>query len=148
MGIAGRNLNQPDISYLELEDACIYRKFTAYARAEYRAWSDVALLPLVAASLQQNYQELLLGADAKWYLSEASGQTTAFSAGLHYRWRDALMVQLTAEHNAFLLSLTYDANLSKLTPASKSIGSFELALVYRLVRQRRVSHRALPCPII
>lgn len=148
VGVAGRNLNQPDISYLELEDAYIYRKLTGYGRAEYRAWSDVSLMPLVAVSLQENYRELLVGADAKWYVAEGGGQSTAFSAGLHYRWRDALMVELSAELGAFLLGLSYDANLSKLTPASKSIGSFELALVYRLVRQRRVSHRALPCPII
>ena len=148
VGVAGRNLNQPDISYLEQEDACIYRKLMGYTRAEYRAWSDVALLPLLAVALQENYREAVVGCDAKWYLSEAGGQLTAFSGGLHYRWRDAVMVALTAEHNAFLLSLIYDANLSKLTPASKSVGSFELCLVYRLVRQRRMKHRALPCPII
>ena len=148
LGLSGRNLNEPDITYLELDDAKIARKFSGYARAEYRAWPSVALMPLVAGMVQNNYRELMVGGDVKWYITESAGTVFNMSGGLHYRWRDAALVEFTIEYNAFLFALTYDANLSKLTPASKSVGSFELGMVYRLVHNRRVRHKAMPCPII
>ena len=57
-------------------------------------------------------------------------------------------MQFSLEYNSFIFALLYDANLSKLTPASKSIGSFEMNIVYRLVRNHRVNRKAMPCPII
>ena len=148
LGLSARNINKPDISYLELRDAFIERKMSLYARLEYRAWSNVSLLPLVACMVQNNYREILFGGDVKYYLSEASHQTLIASAGIHYRWRDAALVELALEYNAFIFALTYDANLSKLTPASKSIGSFELGIVYRMIKNKKVNRKAMPCPII
>ena len=148
VGIAGRNLNEPDISYLTLDDAVIHRKFSFYSRAEYRAGSTFSILPVAALTLQNKYTEASIGCDAKFYLSESAGHQLALSSGLHYRWRDAALVQFSVEYNAFIFALLYDANLSKLTPASKSIGSFELTIVYRLIRNHRVNRKAMPCPII
>lgn len=148
LGLAGRNLNRPNISYMEGDSTFIERKFSAYARCEYRAWGDISLLPLAALTLQHNYTEAAIGCDVKWYLSESSGHQISLSGGILYRWRDAAMLLFTAEYNAFLFALAYDANLSKLTPASKSVGAFELSVVYRLVRNKRVRRGAMPCPII
>ena len=89
-----------------------------------------------------------MGCDAKWYLSESSFRFLALAAGMRYRWRDAATVEFSAEYNAFIFALSYDANISKLTPASKSIGAFELAIVYRLAKNNRVHRKALPCPIL
>lgn len=148
LGLSGRNLNRPNISYYGMDDAFIERKFTTYARSEYRAWGDVSIMPLLAGMFQKNYREVLMGCDVKWYLSESAGRLITFSAGMHYRWRDAALVALAAEYNAFLFALSYDANLSRLTPASKSIGSFEVNIIYRLIQNRTVKRKAMPCPII
>ncbi|MBQ6238560.1 MAG: PorP/SprF family type IX secretion system membrane protein [Bacteroidales bacterium] len=147
-GIAARNINRPDISYMMTDSTFIERKFSLYARSEYRAWGDISLMPLVAAVLQNNYREAIVGCDVKWYLSESSTRTVSFSWGIHYRWRDAALVEMTAEYNAFLFALSYDANLSKLTPASHSLGAFEISIVYRLARNTRVRRTAMPCPIM
>lgn len=147
-GLAARNINKPDISYLEYDSTFIERKFSAYSRAEYRAWGDISILPIAAAMVQNNYTEVLFGADVKWYLSESSDRRISFSWGVHYRWRDAALVEMTAEYNAFLFALTYDANLSKLTPASHSFGAFEISILYRLANSKRVRRAAMPCPII
>lgn len=146
VGVAGRNLNRPNVSYLNMDDARIERKYSAYARAELRQWAAVSLMPLAAFMVQRNYRETVLGLDAKYYISESSFRNVALSGGLHYRWRDALMVELALEYNAFLFALTYDANISKLTPASKSIGSFEIGIVYRLIKNKRLQRKAMPCP--
>ena len=148
LGAAGRNLNRPNISYMEGDSAFIERRYTLYSRCEYRGWSNISLLPLAMVSLQRKYTEVLVGCDVKWYLSESSNRQISLSWGLIYRWRDAAMMQMTAEYNSFLFALAYDANISKLTPASKSVGAFEVALVYRLTQNKHVRRAAMPCPII
>ena len=148
LGLSGRNLNQPDISYLGLSDEKLYRKFNVYARCEYRNGGNLGLLPLATVTVQNKYMEAMVGCDTKYYLSESSDHYVSIGAGLHYRWRDAALVQFSLEYNSFIFALLYDANLSKLTPASRSIGSFEMNIVYRLVRNHRVNRKAMPCPII
>lgn len=148
VGAAAHNINRPNISYLGLKDTYMERHYNIYARAEYRYWSNVSLLPLLAFQWQRNYSEYLFGMDAKWYLSEGSRDLLALSAGLYYRWRDALNVVLATDYNAFTFALCYDANLSKLTAASRSIGAFEFQLTYRLNRSVHLKYKALPCPII
>ena len=110
--------------------------------------SDEHLLPLATVTVQNKYMEAMVGCDTKYYLSESSDHYVSIGAGLHYRWRDAALVQFSLEYNSFIFALLYDANLSKLTPASRSIGSFEMNIVYRLVRNHRVNRKAMPCPII
>ncbi len=148
VGVAARNLNEPDLTYLGLGDSRLFRKYTFYSRAEYRFNPVWSVLPLAAVQLQRQYSEARFGCDAKWYYSETSDRQISFGGGIHYRWRDAALVQLFAEYNAFLFALHYDANFSKLTPASRSIGSFEVCMVYRLVKNQRVRRRAIPCPIM
>lgn len=148
MGVAGRNLNRPNISYMDGDSAFIERKFSSYIRCEYRAWGDLSLLPMAALTRQLNYTEAVFGCDIKWYLSESASRQISFSWGLIYRWRDAAMMLMTAEYNAFLFALAYDANISKLTPASKSVGAFEMSIIYRLAKNKRVRRAAMPCPII
>lgn len=148
MGLSARNLNRPNISYLGLGDTYLERKLNAYFRLEHRTWPDVALMPLALIQVQRNNTEVVTGCDAKWYISEGGSDLVAFSGGLHYRWLDALMVEMAFEYNAFIFALNYDANLSKLTPASKSFGSFEIQMVYRMLNHRGPRHKSMPCPII
>lgn len=148
IGIAGRNLNRPNISYMGLSDTWLERRFNLYARAEYRRWASVSLLPMMACQWQKNFSEYLFGMDVKWYLRESSHDLLAFSAGLTYRWRDALNAMLSLDYNAFLFAFCYDANLSKLTTASRSIGAFEMQVVYHLNPANRIKHKSLPCPIL
>lgn len=148
VGAAAHNLNRPNISYLALKDTYLERHYNIYARAEYRYWDNVSLLPMLALQWQRNYSEYLFGMDAKWFLSEDSRNLLAMSAGLYYRWRDALNVVLSLDYNTFTLAFCYDANISKLTAASRSIGAFELQIIYKLDRGTHLKHKALPCPII
>lgn len=147
-GFSAHNLNRPNISYMGLDDTYLERRYNFYGRAEYRAWPNVALQPLAACQLQKNNTEVLTGMDAKWFLNESANDYLTLSWGLHYRWLDALLLAFTIEYNSFVLALNYDANLSKLTPASYSVGAFEFQLIYRLINQGKISHKALPCPII
>lgn len=148
VGVAGHNLNRPNISYIGMDDAFLERRFNIYARAEYRNWPSVSILPMLMAQWQKNYSEYLLGSEVKWYLNESQANFLAFSGGLFYRFRDALLATLSMDYSAFLFAFSYDANFSKLTPASRSVGAFEIQVVYRMGGASRVKHKALPCPIL
>lgn len=148
VGLSGRNLNRPNISYMGLGDTRLERKLNGYVRMEYRLWSNVSLMPVVLAQWQRQHSEYVVGCDAKWYISEGRGEQLSFSGGIRYRWRDALYMEYAFEWNSLLIALSYDANLSRLTPASHSVGAFELGLVYRIAPRQSTKRKALPCPVI
>ncbi len=148
VGVAARNLNRPNISYTGLDSVFLHRHFSLYARAEYRYRPNLSLLPLATLQWQKNYSEYLMGMEVKWYVHESRHEQLAFSAGMAFRWRDALNIMLSMDYNAFMVNLCYDINVSKLATASRSIGALEVQLVYLLNRASTVKHKALPCPII
>lgn len=147
-GISARNLNRPNISYLSLDNIHLEPKINCYLRAEYRLSEAWSLLPVAAYQMQRSNNELLYGIDAKWYVSDTPQRLLAFSGGLLMRHADALIVTLQAEYNAFIVALSYDANISHLATASHTIGAFEISVLYRFARKARNKHRPLPCPIM
>lgn len=148
VGMSAHNLNRPNISYLHMEDTFLEPRYTLYGRAEWQCWSNVAFSPVALVQVQHNNTEVIVGTDFKWLLGEHNRNTTSLTAGLHYRLLDAVYFEVTLDYNLFLFNFCYDVNLSHLTPASYSVGAFEVGVVYRLNTHRRMHYKALPCPII
>ncbi len=147
VGIAGRNLNEPDISYLGMSDSRLALHLNAYARAEWRFLSQWGLLPVVGYQRQGSYNELVYGCDARWYLRETSRDYLALGAGVLLRHGDAASINMAVLWHEWTFAFSYDANISKLAAASHTIGSFELGIVY-MIQKKDNRTRALPCPII
>lgn len=145
-GASLRNINQPNISYSGLDDTYMPRRFSAFARGEWRKWGDISLMPLFVFQRQGQYQELIYGADIKWYLQEGSQHEVTLKGGLALRQNDALIANLVMEYDAMLFSICYDANISDLANASQSIGAFELGFVYRMARGKKKT-KAIKCPV-
>lgn len=145
VGFSVRNLNRPNISYLHLDETFLERRYSLFARAEYRCWRSVSLLPVVMAQTQGKHRELVYGADVKWYLEEGGAREVSVRAGVAYRHADALIANLMLEYDAFLFTFCYDANVSGLSVASGGVGAFEVGLVYRMARDRKKT-KALKCP--
>jgi len=149
VGLSARNLNEPDISYLGLSDTRLSRHYNIYARAEWRCWPRVSLMPVVGYQFQKGFQELVYGCDAKWYAGNPGYDHLAFVAGLLGRHGDAMAVNLALEWRTWVFGFSYDANLSTLAEASHTLGAFEVGIVYKLMKEKRnYQKRALPCPII
>ena len=146
-GIAAYNLNRPPLSYYTEGATRLEPRFNFYLRAEWRMAQQWSLLPLAVLQLQRRYSEVLVGLDAKYYADESSTRNLAFQFGAAYRWADAVVFDLGISYNAFTFFFLYDANISKLTPASHSIGAFEGGIVYHLNKKRN-KRKPLPCPII
>ena len=145
-GIAMRNINEPNISYLGMSDTRMARRLTAYARAEWRAAPQWGVMPLVGFQHQGSFSEMVVGCDARWYLRESQHDYLAFSGGIVGRIGDAVAVNLAMLWHEWTFAFSYDANISRLAAASHTIGAFEAGVVY-MIRKKDYRTRALPCPI-
>ena len=145
VGFSVRNINRPNISYLHATDLALERRYSLFARAEYRRWARLSLIPTVMCQLQGPYRELLYGADIKWYLQEGGMHEVSLRSGLTYRHADALIADLIIEYDNLVMTFCYDANISQLSAASRYIGAFEVGLVYRLPKGSK-KVKAIACP--
>ena len=145
MGFAARNLNRPNISYMQLDDTRLEPRYSLYARAECRWWPSLSLMPALLAQIQKEYHEVIGGVDVKWYIEESAQRQLSVGGGLAWRLGDALLADFMMEYDAFLFMLCYDTNISRLASASKTIGAFELGVVYRVARKSRT--KSIQCPV-
>src|ERR1035437_8904361 len=98
--------------------------------------SNTTLEPSIMASLQGSSLLINGGLNVKYVLEEHSHYTNhqmdkAVYFGAFYRFRDALWLTFRIDYSDFAFSFAYDTNISKLTPASKSVGGFEFMLLYK-----------------
>ena len=147
VGISARNLNEPDISYLGMNDTRLSRRYNAYVRAEWRMAGQWSLLPVAGYQRQGAFNELVYGCDVRCYVRESSRDYLVLSGGVMGRHRDAMALNFAVLWHEWTFAFSYDANLSQLAAASHTIGAFELGVIY-MIAKKDTRHRALPCPII
>lgn len=145
VGVAARNINRPNISYMKLDDTYLEPRYNLYARAECRWWPSTSLMPALLVQMQKEYHEVIGGVDVKWYIEESAQRQLSIGGGLAWRVGDALLADFMMEYDAFLFMLCYDTNISRLAGASKTIGAFELGMVYRIARRAR--SMTIKCPV-
>ena len=147
VGLSGQHLNRPNISYYETNDTYLERKWNGYVRGEVRITYLLSLMPVIATQFQNQYSEIIYGLDTKWYLDESSSHYMTFLAGLMFRHNDALILNLGMEYNAFIFALSYDANISKLVAASRTLGALEIGIVYKLNKAAKNRKKSIKCPV-
>jgi type IX secretion system PorP/SprF family membrane protein len=98
--------------------------------------SNATLLPSFMVAQQGTTLLFNGGTNIRYVLQEGSHYTRyqddkAVYFGAFYRFRDAAYVTFRFDYNNISVGVAYDINISKLTPASKSVGSFEFMLQYK-----------------
>ena len=146
-GFSLRNINEPDISYLEVGDSRLARHWNIYLRGEWRTGSLLGVLPVAGFQHQGAYSELVYGCDVRWYLNERPRDYLVLSAGIIGRHADAASINLAVLWHEWTFAFSYDANVSRLAEASHTLGAFELGVIY-MIGKKDKKHSALPCPII
>lgn len=97
---------------------------------------NISILPSLMAAQQGASLLINGGVNIKIDLQESSRYTNyqnyrAVYFGAFYRLRDAAYLTFRFDLANFSLGLAYDVNISKLTPASKTVGAVEFLLQYR-----------------
>jgi type IX secretion system PorP/SprF family membrane protein len=96
-----------------------------------------AIMPSFVYMRQGSSSEFVAGALFKFILGDPSTYTankkpTAFSLGGFYRFKDAIIPTILFQYNKYAIGLSYDINVSALTPASKRQGALEVMLRYNV----------------
>ena len=98
-------------------------------------------------SKQGSFTEIIGGALISWKLDDMEDTKYILHAGAFLRWKDALIPDVKLECKPLAVSVSYDANISQLTPASGGRGGFEIALTYQKYKNRNnSSSETVRCP--
>ncbi len=98
-------------------------------------------------SKQGTYQETLAGALYSWKLDDMDDPKYILHGGAFLRWKDAVIPVAKLEFKPYSVSVSYDANISQLKPASHGRGGFEIALSYQKSLERENSRdNSVRCP--
>lgn len=135
-GFAAHHLNSPDITVSITDN--LYRRFIGQVGGDFKFdQSKFALSPHMLVMFQGPNRNIMLGSNVVYYLHEPSLRTDFFqphfiSFGAYHRLKDAIMLNVQYAFKGFSIGLAYDTNISRLMPASGSIGGFEINLQYDL----------------
>lgn len=139
IGIGVQHLTRANISYFENEDARLAMKWAVHGSAFFGIKnSQWGIAPSFLILAQNIHNEVMIGGNVKYFFSNPSNTTgyvkkSSVFFGLQNRFAspfDALIPQAGFELQDFLVSFSYDVNVSSLTPASGFRGGFEIAIRY------------------
>jgi type IX secretion system PorP/SprF family membrane protein len=110
----------------------------AYMNADFNIPNSVnAIMPTFLYMRQGSQVEFVAGALFKFIMGDQSRYTSikkavAFSIGGYYRYQDAIIPAILFQYNKYAFGVSYDINVSALTPASSRRGGLEIMLRYNL----------------
>lgn len=96
-----------------------------------------ALMPSFLYMRQGPSTEMIAGVLFKFIVADPSTYTgvkkpVALALGGHYRFKDAIIPALLLQFDRYAFGVSYDINVSALTPASKKNGGLEIMLRYNI----------------
>jgi len=140
------NITAPKQSYYNDQNIVLDRRVNIQLSGSYPVAAKIDVLPQLLWSAQGTYRELVLGGFGRYNLVDELGLYRAFSLGLFARTKDAGTVVAAMDYDDWRVGLSYDINLSGLTPASNNRGGIELSVIYilRTVKPNRIKH--IVCP--
>lgn len=144
-GVGAYNLNKPNQGFYNdviLRDI----RTNIFAKGIYKIGFDWDIVPSVNLSFQGKYNEIILGSSVKYTLKDRLGEYRALYAGGWLRNKDAGYISVGMDYQSWFVGLSYDINFSKLVPASRARGGFEIAVRYILHRfkPKKIVHRICP----
>ncbi len=154
-GFALSHVNQPKISfYPSSQDATttgnerLNMKVTLHGGAAIPVGKRRSVMPNFLVLVQKTAYEFNVGCNFKTALgNDPARSTTALHLGAQYRGLlDAVIINARFDIKGFTCGLSYDINVSKLLPASKSIGAPEISLMYQGCARKKP--RPGHCPVM
>lgn len=136
IGAAVQHANIPYYSFYKNSRETMYMKFVQYTSVTI-ALPDAKLnvIPSYYFAMQGKSREINAGLLLKYIISDESVHSgtlkpIAFAAGATYRYMDAFVPQILFEYDRYAFGMSYDVNLSSLTPSTRTKGGMEICLRY------------------
>lgn len=135
-GMSGFHLNHPNNSLYNGGKYYINSRYIIYLDGFYCVSNtNISLLPKAYFQLQGGHNELVTGLLVNIKTRDESKITgfvsaCTFNIGFLYRSKDAIIGIFQYEIKNYIIGVSYDANISKLTNASNGRGAFEISLKF------------------
>lgn len=135
IGFAAYHYNIPKNSFFSSSER-LYTKYIFHANLDYGLKSvGIALVPSLLYMKQGPNTETTVGMLFKYIIEDQATYTniknaSSFSFGAYYRLKDAIIPTILYQKSKYAIGISYDINISQLTPASKLKGGLEVCLRY------------------
>jgi len=136
-GITAFNVNEPASGFVSSDMGKPMR--IAITGGTNLVFGKLGLSPNALFMMQGNQNQVVLGADIKYFVSNTHDKYTAIAFGAYSRMKDAGIISLKYLSDVIDGGITYDINTSSLTDGvNQSTGSFEIFLNYRIKSKSKV----------
>ena len=147
-GLAVTHLNQPNQSFMNDKEEKLYMKLTLHGGAHVAFSKQFFMLPSFMVLKQGPNHEYNVGTLLKFKKSILPTDKTAFYVGALYRVLDAVIFQGRMDFGVgaadLNVGLSYDLNISRLTPATNGNGGPEISFIYTGCLNRKNQTRFCP----
>ncbi len=145
-GISFFNLNQADQSFYDEPDVALDSRYNFHFMGEFAIAEKWDLLPSFQFMGQGKFREFILGAGGRYIMLDQYGIYRALTVGIFYRASDAGYLYAGLENDDWKYGISYDLNLSELTPASRYRGAIEISVGYIIKQPElgKIRHRSCP----
>jgi len=129
-GFSAMHINQPKESFFNDQpgiDNRIPVRYNGFLNGSFKINDMVILNPNAYVSVQAKSYEIVGGLNAQYNLS-GDGEKT-LTAGLYYRYKDAVIPMIGLGVKDIVFTFTYDATMSGLKNFNNTRGAFEFSLV-------------------
>ncbi len=131
-GLAGFNLIKQKQGFFGDPAIVRDRRLAFHGNAIYEIEKQWQLMPGILFQSQGVYRELVVGSNIKYVQTDKRGEYVAPYAGLWFRTKDAINIVAGLYYNNWIAGVSYDINISELTPASNVRGGLEFSFQYIL----------------
>ena len=147
VGYSYQHMNEPKQSFFDNVSTTLPHKTSITAGANYFINDKIAVHPMFIYQQQDNFSQVLSGAQLSYVLKSAFNDQWIVSTGTMYRSKDAFSVINSLQHNNLKVGIAYDINISTLSQASNGKGAFEIGLMYIIHKVKPVDSPVKICPI-
>ncbi|MCO5233844.1 MAG: PorP/SprF family type IX secretion system membrane protein [Chitinophagales bacterium] len=131
LGGSAYNLLKPNQSFFLNSKDALYVRYVGQAGINFAVNDRIDVNTSTMYQRQGPFQEYMVGVLGRYDFSTYSSQGMKLGVGLWYRMQDAIIPTVKAEYHDFVLTFSYDVNLSTLTRATRSNGGPEISLTYQ-----------------
>jgi type IX secretion system PorP/SprF family membrane protein len=154
-GVSFNHVNQPNISW---ESAGLYNssgaqqlfvKTSVHGGGSFFVGNGTWIMPTYLLLFQGPSQQYNFGSLVKFRIGN-NISTTFFYAGAQFRFPyDAFILQTRIDYKHVMFGFSYDINVSKLVPASQTVGAPELVFMYQgCMSKKSRKLKGFPCPVM
>ena len=125
IGASAFHINTPNISFIENNNEKLHVRSNYYGKISYKKNEKINIISDVAFTKQSSSKEILLGIRPEFYTNNI-----ILIPSFYHRLKDAMIIGFGVKKDNILANISYDINISKLSPASNYKGGFEFGLSY------------------